>query len=135
MPSRIIELRVKEDGKVIGYEYFNKPLNSGYCYIDIREMAESETEEDLVLHSGSTIQPTNPTSLLIREQYTGIDDRLSQKIYEGDEVKVFPKRAVTQGFNGQISITSVGAYILSEVPDGEMSEDYGPLISFEVEII
>jgi len=52
----------------------------------------------------------------------------------GCTVNVLPKVYVTKGFTGTVYFGMEGILVLGEVPEGELSKDWGLLSQFEVEI-
>ncbi len=52
----------------------------------------------------------------------------------GCTVNVLPKVYVTKGFTGTVYFGTEGILVLGEVPEGELSKDWGLLSQFEVEI-
>lgn len=104
---RQIELRVrnKEANTVVGYEYFNTPLNDGFCFVDLSELKPGQTIDDLTLHSNYSHPPMlsvkNMLDQLVREEYSGFKDSTrneefpdGKKIYENDVLQLRNKELI-----------------------------------------
>jgi len=106
---REIKFRVRDKNtkKVIGYEYFNTSLNDGYYFIDLRELKENETVDDLICHTNYSnppmIKPNNPFGQLIREEFTGMLDRKDEEIYEGDIIEHLDREFVVEYSKNDVS--------------------------------
>lgn len=89
MNEEQMKFRVWEKGtkNLLGYEYFNTPLNNGFMYTNLSELKEGEDEGDLVCHSEFYDPPMLKPKYfnqLLRELYTGKLDADGKEIYKGD---------------------------------------------------
>ena len=64
-----------------------------------------------------------------------VKDIDGNELNNGDVVDVLPKKFVTHGFRGTITATMTGVYVLGEVADGELSEDWVMLENSEVRLV
>ncbi len=95
-------------------------------YIHIYDACEYEVDpKTLAIHFENMISMTSKK----------IFASLSEDGVGGDTVRVLPKKFVTEGFNGKVVHTIDGVLVLGDVPENEMSNDWGLLSSFDVEVI